>query len=97
MILADEVIQNDIQAKKPTLITVKDLLKFHKKECLEVLAYLNMEDPETFKPSLIELPKMLIEVLQDEEVIDLFQSQGQMKEDASFGSATENIEETEEV
>lgn len=94
-ILADEKIQKDIQTQKPVLLIVKDMLTAHKQQVLEFLAYLNMKDPKEFNPSIIELVKMLTEVLKDEEVIDLFRSQGQMMGDVSFGSVTESTEETE--
>jgi hypothetical protein len=71
---------------------VKCLLKDHKREILNVLAYLNDADPEDYKPSVIEIPKMLIELFNDPDFASLFFSQDTV---TSSGSVTENTEETE--
>ena len=75
---------------------IKYLLKNHKKDVLEILALLNGEDPKTYEPTLLSLPKMLMDLLSDPDVMSLFGSQDQNTELASFGPATENIEAKEE-
>lgn len=69
---------------------VKRLLSEHKREILHVLAYIEGVEPETYEPSLIEIPKLLIELLNDPDLLSLFQSQDTV---TSSGSATENTEE----
>lgn len=71
---------------------VKFALKSHKKEVITILALLNKEDPNTYEPSLVELPIMIMDALNDEELMGLFQSQSQIKPEEFSGSATENIE-----
>lgn len=66
-------------------------LKKHKRAVTTILALLNEEDPKTYKPALLMLPKMLMDVLNDEELMGLFSSQTQT-EKTSFGDATENTE-----
>lgn len=74
-------------------------MKRKKKEILEILATMHGENPETFSPSLIELPIMLVnlinEVQGNEELMSLFRSQHQMISNVSFGAVMENTEGTE--
>ena len=99
VIMADADIREVITQKKPTLIIAKVVLKKQKKAILEILAYLNNEDPKDFKPSILELPVMLVnlinEIEQDEELMSLFHSQPQMMASVSSGAVTQNTEETE--
>lgn len=71
---------------------VKYLLKEHKREILQMLALINGEDPETYEPTLIQLPMMVMELFDDPDVMNLFGLQDQSKELASSGPATENTE-----
>lgn len=89
-IIGDEKISEAIKAGKPKLLIAKLVMKGHKKSIITILALLNDENPKTYQPSLLELPKMVLELLNDEELTKLFQSQGQMRDSAYFGSATEN-------
>lgn len=100
-IMADEEIQKMYrQSPRPATLTIaQTILKRQKKAILEILAYLNNEDPRTFKPSLIQLPIMLVglinEVKENEELVSLFHSQPQMMASASFGAVTQTTEGTE--
>lgn len=67
-------------------------LKKHPKAILRIMARLEEADPETYNPSLVALPKMLVELFNDPELIDLFTSQGQTEAQTNSGSATVNIE-----
>lgn len=66
-------------------------LKKHKKAVTTIIALLNEKDPATYRPSLLTLPAMLMELLEDEALMGLFSSQSQT-EKTSFGDATENTE-----
>lgn len=92
LICVDEVIVNTYKSDAPRIKLVKELVSRHKKEVLQILAILNEQDPNTYEPSLIELPKMVFDLINDEELMSLFHSQGQMMESESFGSALENGE-----
>lgn len=100
-IISDEEILSTIRAKKPSFLIAKVILQRKKKAILTILAYLNGEDPETFNPSLLKLPIMLVHLIEDvaaeEEMKDLFHLQDLMMEGASSGSATETTTETEEM
>jgi len=97
LIAADEQIIKTYRSNKPYIILIKQLIADHKKEVLTILAILNEEDPATYQPSLITLPKMLIDLLHDEELMDLFRSQAQMTESASSGPVTENTKDQEAI
>ena len=73
------------------LYACKQALKAHKKAVLKVLALLDGEDPDTYNPSIIRLPAMLLQVLNDPDLVEVFQS---AETDTSSGSAMENSEET---
>lgn len=99
VIFADEEIQNAIKAKKPYIIITQIILKRQKEAILEVLAVLNGADPKEFKPSLIELPIMLMQLVQEvtenEELASLFHLQEQMTASVSSIPATPTTEGTE--
>lgn len=66
-------------------------LKNHKKSILAVLAAAERRDPEEYakEVNVLTLPKKLVDVLNDPEIMALFTSQGQT-ETASSGSASGN-------
>lgn len=72
--------------------TIKYLLKEHKKEVIEILAVINGADPKTYEPSLLSLPMMLMDMIEDPDVAMLFGLQDRTTESASSGPATENTE-----
>lgn len=99
VILADKEIQEVIESRKPYLLIAKTILKNQKEAILEVLAVLHKENPKEFKPSLIELPIMLVQLVQDvmnnKELVDLFQLQGVKTASVSSFPAMQNTEGTE--
>lgn len=76
---------------KDNMKAVKIAIKNHKGAITTILAILNKENLKTYKPNLLELPAMLVDVFNDPELIRLFQSQVQIPPTSS-GLATENIE-----
>lgn len=99
-IMADEEVKKlaEMKPKPPTLLIAKTVLKRQKKAILEILAILHGEDPKTYNPSLIELPILLVnlinEIQSNEELQSLFHSQPQMSSSVSSGAVMENTEET---
>ena len=71
---------------------VKVAIKKHKKEVITILAVLDGEDPATYNVGLLTLPIRLIQLVNDKELVSLFQSQGQSMEETSSGSATVSTE-----
>ena len=99
--LADKEVEKAIKSNLPVIVKAQVILKRQKKAILEFLAILNQTPPEEFKPSLLELPIMLMSVIQDiesnPELQLLFQSQGQTITGVSFGTAMEPTQATEEI
>lgn len=91
-IMSDKEFEKAIKADKK-YSAIQIALKKHKKDVLTILAVLDGEDPETYKPSLLSIPKKLLEMLSDPELMELFQSQGQTSDAPSAGSASEITEE----
>lgn len=87
----DKMFVSYIRARQTTK-AAKLAIKNHKKEILLIMAILEGEDPSTYKPPLLRLPSMLLDILNDPELASLFQS---TQTETSSGSATENIKETE--
>lgn len=82
--------------KKNRVMLIKTLIKNHKAEVIEVMAVLDREDPRQYaeKVNLFTLPKKLLEVFNDPDVMSLFTSQGQSVEETSSTSAMESTEES---
>lgn len=99
IIIADKEVQKALKSNKPKLLIAKIILKRQKDAIMEILAVINREDPKTFKPSLIELPVMLVQLIEDvmenKDLMSLFHSQEQMISSASSTSVMQNTEGTE--
>lgn len=77
-ILADEEVKT--AASKSRLEAIKVALRKYKPEIIIILALLEGEDPKTYEPSLLSIPKKLIEITDDEDVQALFTSAAQTAE-----------------
>jgi len=87
-ILGDPEVRAAFETNK--LKAVKAAIKNHKKAVIEILALVDGADPATYKVGVLTLPLKVLELLNKPEVVDLFQSQAQMKTAAGSGSATAN-------
>ena len=74
-IMGDKQISDILKNGKAPIKAIKLSLKNHKKAVLDMMAILDGEDPETYAPSLLEIPKRLLDLLNDPEVQRLFASQ----------------------
>ena len=82
-----------VQARGNNMVqAVKVAIKKHKKAIIALLAATEGKKPEEYEVSLVTLPVKLLELFNDEEVVNLFQLQGQMTEKKFSGSAMESIE-----
>lgn len=93
--LADKKFAEMYRSNTPYVLIVQYLLREHKQSVLEILASMNRKTVADYHFNIITLTRDLLELLNDEELVTVFQSQGQKKQDGSFGSATEDIPETE--
>ena len=71
---------------------IKTIIKLHADEILYVMAKLDGQNPETYEPSLAEIPVKLITLFNDPAFVQFFPSRGQKTDKTSSGSATENTE-----
>lgn len=96
-IMVDDEVEKLYRSGKPKLLLAKYIIKNHKKSVIEILAILNRKTVEEYvkEMTLITLPRTLLELMDDEDLMQLFQSQGQMTEENPSGSATESTEEKE--
>ena len=72
---------------------VQIAIKNHKKAIIAIMAASEGVKPEELEVNVLTLPKKLLEVFNDPEVVNLFQSQGQTV--TSSGSAMVNTEDEE--
>lgn len=80
--------------KKNRLQAVKIAIKENREDVVKIMAILNEKPVEEFHYNLLTLPKMMLEIFNDKELIDFFSSQSEEDLQTPFGSAMENTEET---
>lgn len=90
-IVTDERFRELFQKKTPNIKVVQFLLKEHKQEVIDVIAILHRTPADKLNFNIATLTKDLVELLNDDEIMAVFRSQGQTME-ASSTSATENTE-----
>lgn len=74
---------------------IKIAITENRKDVVKIMATLNETPVEEFHYNLLTLPKMLVEMFNDKELIDFFQYRGETDLEIPSGSATENIEESQ--
>lgn len=91
-IMADEEIAEMLQQRK-ILAAVKPILKNHKQAVIAILAALHgqtADDYDKKQINLFTIPKLLLAILNDPELINLFSFAEQTEGVTSSGSASEN-------
>lgn len=100
-LMADKELQRALVGDKERNIVpnrveaIKVCLRDHKPEIVKIMAVLNETPVEEFHYNILTLPKMILQIFNDKELIDFFKSQGTETSETSTGPAMENIEETE--
>ena len=81
-IATDEAVQAAFKGKAEIKELAKTIVKGHKADVTAILATLAEKDYETFKDEITPTDILLgvVSILNDREIIDLFLSQGQIKE-----------------
>lgn len=82
-----------VELQKNKLSAVKYVIKNHKQSVLSILASLEGVPLDEYECNIFTLPVLLIDILNDKELMDFFNSQGLKIEDESSGSVMGNIEE----
>ena len=67
-------------------------IKNHKKAVIQIMATMDGVPVDEYKCNVFSLPVKILEILNDPEMIQLFQYQGQTGDANSSGSASVNIE-----
>lgn len=93
-IISDAEVAKLLQAKRIPA-AVKPILKSHKESVLAILALLNGKSVEEYKNevNVFTIPKAILELLNDPDLVSLFTSAEQTEGVTSSGSASENTEE----
>lgn len=76
-IAADEKVKKAFMGGYTKLQAAQTIMKLHPKAILKVFAILEREDPETYEPTLLEIPAKILDVLNDPAFTQFFGSQGQ--------------------
>lgn len=91
-IFADAEVSKIFNSGMPKIKLVTYILKNHKEEVLDIMASIDGVPRSEYKCNLLTLPKQLIEILNDEELMPFFTSSAS-QELTSSGNAMETTEE----
>lgn len=95
-IFSDEKVRKMFKNSKTKKIEiVKDIVKLHKKEIIEILAALDGKEVGEYKGNVVTMTTQILELFNDPVLNDFFSSQVQQIASASSGSHTESTEEKE--
>lgn len=89
-IMADGEIEKLWKSGKPKILLVRYALKNHKDSVIEIIAAMNGEKPDSYTFNIISLTRDLLDLLNDPELVAVFQSQSQKRPEEYSGSATES-------
>ena len=92
MVLGNKVIQKFIR-KGNKLAAIKWAIKLEKKRAIEIMALLEGVPVSEFHCNVFTLPKMILDVVNDKELSDFFNSQRETILEESSTSATASSEE----
>ena len=93
VICADKEVQDSMSKSKMEIIHA--CMKRHPKEVRQIMATLDGVPFEDYHIGVFDIPLKMLYILNDEDLVSFFQSQGQMASVNAFGSATENTLEEE--
>lgn len=79
--------------KKNRFKAIRLAIKNHKKAVMQIMAIMDGVPVDEYKCNVFTLPAKILELLNDQELIQLFTYQGQTGDAKSSGSVSENTEE----
>lgn len=88
-IMSDKDIAEELKNEK-MVKAVSTIIKKHKKSVLEIMARIEGESPETYSPNILQLPFMVLMILNNKELIELFRFAGRQEETNSYIGVSEN-------
>lgn len=92
-IAVDKEFTNNIH-NRTKMESIQYVLKSHSSDIIKVLARLDDVPVKEYQANSLQIVKQLLEIVNDEDFISFFRSQGQRSVSAPSGSATESTEET---
>ena len=95
-IFSDVEIANILRNNQPAIKAVKIAIKNHKHAVIQILATLDGVDVKDYHCNVLTLPMALLNILNDNELMNFFASQGQNGDAMNSGSATESTEANEQ-
>lgn len=99
VIMTDEEVRDNLRKKSGRMAAVKAMISKHAHAVIEIFGILDdvdmTKDYDKYAETvtLISLPKRLLEILNDPDLMELFYSEGQNDSSASSGSRTVSTEE----
>lgn len=99
VIMTDEEVRDNLRKKSGRMAAVKAMISKHAHAVIEIFGILDdvdmTKDYDKYAETvtLISLPKRLLEILNDPDLMELFYSEGQNDSSASSGSHTVSTEE----
>ena len=83
------------KTQKTVAEIVAQIIKAHKGAVMDIMAALEGVPREDYHCNILTLPKQIMTVLNDPDLMAFFREQGQIDSSNGSGSVTENIEEEE--
>jgi len=92
-IFSDDKVRDMARANGDKMAIAQHILKNHKSAIIEIFARMNNTPVKDYKCNAITLMRDLLDILNDKDLLAVFTSAEQKKENTSFGSATESTKE----
>lgn len=89
VIMADKEIADLARSGKPKLLIVRQALRSHKKEVIEIVAAIHRKDPSEVQFNAISLVGDALDILNDPEIQQVFTLQGQTADGEHSGTVME--------
>lgn len=94
LIMADKELAEMKERGASIAQLVSTAIKTHKEQVMKIMAALDGVPVEEYHCNILTLPSKMIEILNDEELKDFFNSQGQTKGKSKSKSASANTKES---
>lgn len=95
VIMTDDEVVDKLMSDGQRMEGAIMLIKNYKPEIIRILAAMDQEDPETYEFNIFTLPRRILEIVNDKELLAFFMEQQTETLKESFGSAKENTKESE--
>lgn len=90
LILADEGMRDSLRKCSNKAQMAAVVIKTHKSEVMRILAAVNGVPADEYHCNLLTLPRQVMEIMNDEDLMDFFISWGQTEGESNSGSASAN-------